>query len=266
MRILVVDAFTDAPWSGNPAGVCVVDREVDAAWMQAVAAELKHSETAFVEPSSTPDADFGLRWFTPGAEVALCGHATLATAHVLFERDGPRPIRFATRSGVLTVRPEENGLVSMDFPALPPEPSPAPAGLVTALGAEPTWVGRSRFDVLAEVADEDTVRRLSPDITALADVEARGVIVTAVADASSPYDFVSRFFAPTVGVPEDPVTGSAHCVLAVHWADRLGPGDGAVLTGAQLSARGGVVRVRRRGDRVDLVGRAVTVLDGVLAV
>lgn len=271
MRILVVDAFTDRPFGGNPAGVCLLDRPVTDEWMQAVAAELKHSETAFVEPvegdeaaRATPSVDYRLRWFTPAVEVDLCGHATLATAHVLFERGESGPIRFSTRSGVLTVSRDRAGTVVMEFPSLPAEAAELPAGLAEALGVKPLWTGRSRFDVLAEVADEATVRDLSPDLAALASVEARGVIVTARAGEGAPYDFVSRFFAPSQGIPEDPVTGSAHCVLGPYWAGRLGRPDGAAMTGVQLSARGGTVRVAMRGDGLELAGRAVTVLEGQL--
>jgi PhzF family phenazine biosynthesis protein len=271
VRILVVDAFTDRPFGGNPAGVCLLDRPVTDQWMQSVAAELRHSETAFVEPvdgdeaaRATPAVDYRLRWFTPAVEVDLCGHATLATAHVLFERGEAGPIRFSTRSGVLTVHRDRAGTVTMEFPALPPEAAPLPAGLAEALGVTPVWTGRSRFDVLAEVADEATVRGLAPDLGALAAVEARGVIVTARADEAAPYDFVSRFFAPAVGVPEDPVTGSAHCVLGPYWAGALGQPDGAALTGVQLSARGGTVQVATRGDTVELTGHASTVLEGEL--
>ncbi|WP_026876499.1 PhzF family phenazine biosynthesis protein [Jiangella gansuensis] len=273
MRILVVDAFTDRPFGGNPAGVCLLDRQVTDAWMQSVAAEMRHSETAFVEPvegdeaaRATPAVDYRLRWFTPATEVDLCGHATLATAHVLFERGEAGPIRFSTRSGVLTVRRDDGGEVGMDFPALPPDEVPVPDGLAAALGAPPVRAGRSRFDLLVELADEATVRNLAPDPAAMAAVDARGFIVTARADVGAPYDFVSRFFAPREGIPEDPVTGSAHCVLAPYWAAALGTRDGATLTGAQLSERGGTVRATVRGDRVELAGRARTVLEGLLAV
>lgn len=273
MRILVVDAFTDRPFGGNPAGVCLLDRPVTDKWMQSVAAELKHSETAFVEPvdgdeaaRATPAVDYRLRWFTPEVEVDLCGHATLATSHVLFERGEAGPIRFSTRSGVLTVTRDRSGAVGMDFPALPAQAAPAPAGLAEAIGVAPTWTGRSRFDVLAVVDSEATVRDLAPDLAALRSVEARGVIVTARAGDDAPYDFVSRFFAPAVGVDEDPVTGSAHCVLGPYWAKELGRPDGAPLTGVQLSARGGTVEVTMRGDRLVLAGRARTVLEGELRV
>ena len=268
--MLVVDAFTDRPFAGNPAGVCLLpgrdrDDAADPAWMRRVAAEMKHSETAFVRPAGDPDADFELRWFTPLTEVALCGHATLAAAHALFDTGtaGPgAPIRFRTlHSGVLTVRRDAGGL-SMDFPAVPPEPIDVPDGLAAALGARLRWAGRNaQNDVLAEVADEAAVRALVPDVAALAAVDARGVIVTAPAGEDAGHDFVSRFFAPRVlpGDGEDPVTGSAHCALAPFWAARTGR---AALTGYQASARGGLVRVAPRGDRVVLSGSAVIVLDG----
>ncbi len=271
VRILVVDAFTDQPFGGNPAGVCLLDRPVSDDWMQSVAAELKHSETAFVEPvegdeaaRATPAVDYRLRWFTPEVEVDLCGHATLATSHVLFERGESGPIRFSTRSGVLTVTRDPSGAVGMDFPALPAQAVPVIDGLAAALGATPVWTGRSRFDVLAVLESETAVRELVPDFVALEAIEARGIIVTARTDDGALYDFVSRFFAPAVGVAEDPVTGSAHCVLGPYWAKELGRPDGSALTGAQVSARGGIVGVTMRGDRLELAGRARTVLEGEL--
>ncbi|PSL06792.1 PhzF family phenazine biosynthesis protein [Haloactinopolyspora alba] len=263
MRISVVDAFTDRPFAGNPAGVCRLESAADPAWMQAVAAEMKHSETAFVRPADDGDADFELRWFTPETEVDLCGHATLATAHVLFDEGVAAPVRFGTRSGVLTVDRDADGVIGMDFPAHPAQETQPVPGLAEALGAEVRWTGRSRFDVLAAVHDEQTVRRLAPDVDALTRVDARGIIVTAAADEAGT-DFVSRFFAPRVGVPEDPVTGSAHCVLAPYWAWALGRADGHAMTGRQLSSRGGTVRTTMHGDRVRLAGRAVTVVDGQL--
>jgi PhzF family phenazine biosynthesis protein len=267
MRILVIDAFTDHPFAGNPAGVCLLDAPADPTWMQQVAAEMRHSETAFVRPlENDPEADFELRWFTPEVEVELCGHATLASGHALYETGvapSGRPIRFKTlRSGVLTVSPGTDGLLEMDFPAVPPEPSPAPEGLPDALGAPPSWTGRNaQNDLLVELASEDTVRKLTPDIAALDALDARGILVTAQADPGSGYDFVSRFFAPSVGIDEDPVTGSAHCALAPYWTSKVGR---ATLTGFQASARGGQVRTELRGERVILSGQAVTVLDGNL--
>ncbi|MFG2248719.1 PhzF family phenazine biosynthesis protein [Spirillospora sp. NPDC048823] len=272
MRMLVVDAFTARPFAGNPAAVCLLQDAADPAWMQRVAAEMKHSETAFVRPLDDAEAEFGLRWFTPMAEVALCGHATLASAHALYSTGtvAPgEPIRFRTlKSGVLTVTGDGGGdgggTLSMDFPACSPEPVDVPEGLTEALGAEVRAAGRNtQNDLLAEVADEAAVRGLTPDIPAVARIDARGVIVTAPAAQGDDHDFVSRFFAPRVlpGDGEDPVTGSAHCALAPYWARRLGRDT---MTGFQASARGGYVGVAVRGDRVVLSGSAVTVLGGEL--
>jgi PhzF family phenazine biosynthesis protein len=258
--LLQIDAFTDRPFAGNPAAVCLLDRPADAPWMQAVAREMNLSETAFVHPDA---GGFGLRWFTPAVEVELCGHATLATAHALWETgrlQRAAVARFATLSGTLTASWRE-GWIELDFPALPPQAADPVPGLAEALGVRPLWTGRSRFDALVELASAEEVRAASPDFAALARLPVRGVIVTAPADTPA-HDFVSRFFAPAVGVPEDPVTGSAHSVLAPHWAGRLGR---PTLTGFQASARGGVVRVRVAGERVVLAGQAVTVLTGRLA-
>jgi PhzF family phenazine biosynthesis protein len=259
-RIVQVDAFTDRPFAGNPAAVCIMDRPRDEPWMRNVAMEMNLSETAFLHPA---EDGWNLRWFTPAAEVALCGHATLATAHVLWQ-DGHLPAdaeaRFHTLSGVLTAR-RQGDWIALDFPAKPEQQAPAPEGLERALGVQPVYVGRSHFDWLVEVESEDAVRALQPDLGLLGTVDARGVIVTARGGEGG-HDFVSRFFAPRVGVPEDPVTGSAHCVLAPFWAARLGRDE---LTGFQASRRGGVVRVRVAGDRVILAGQAVTVMRGELA-
>ncbi|GAA1895086.1 PhzF family phenazine biosynthesis protein [Actinomadura bangladeshensis] len=261
-----MDAFADRPFTGNPAGVCLLQDAADPDWMQRVAAEMKHSETAFVRPVDDPDADFELRWFTPVMEVALCGHATLGSAHALYTTGtvaADRPIRFRTlRSGVLTVTREDDGSLSMDFPVCAAEPAEVPGGLAAALGVEVLRTGRNvQNDLLVEVPDEEAVRKAAPDIRALGAIDARGVIVTAAADPGRPYDFVSRFFAPRVlpGDAEDPVTGSAHTALAPYWAARSGRDT---LTGYQASARGGRVRCSLRGDRVTLSGTAVTVLDG----
>ncbi|MFA1542238.1 PhzF family phenazine biosynthesis protein [Actinomadura monticuli] len=266
MRMLVVNAFADRPFTGNPAGVCLLQDAADPDWMQRVAAEMKHSETAFVRPVDEPGADYELRWFTPVTEVALCGHATLGSAHALYETGTvapDRPIRFRTlKSGVLTVTREDGGSLSMDFPACPAEPAEVPGGLAAALGTEVLRAGRNvQNDLLAEVADEAAVRAAAPDIAALGRIDARGVIVTAAAGPGRDYDFVSRFFAPRVlpGDAEDPVTGSAHTALAPYWAGRLGRDT---LTGYQASARGGRVGTALRGDRVALSGTARTVLDG----
>lgn len=266
--MLVVDAFTDRPFAGNPAAVCLLQDAADPVWMQRVAEEMKHSETAFVRPVEDPEADFELRWFTPMVEVPLCGHATLGAAHALYSTGivAPGgPIRFRTlKSGVLTVTGDGRGTLSMDFPACPPEPVDVPEGLAEALGVEVGAAGRnSQHDLLAEVADEAAVRDLAPDVSAVARIDARGVIVTAAAARGSDHDFVSRFLAPRVlpGDGEDPVTGAAHCALAPYWARRLGRD---AMTGFQASARGGYVGVAVRGDRVVLSGSAVTVLDGEL--
>lgn len=276
-----VDAFTAEPFRGNPAAVVVLDAWPSPAWMQAVAAEMNLSETAFLVPrAGTPAtaSEWELRWFTPAVEVDLCGHATLASAWVLWERlgrpappgggaaadDGALPpLVFHTRSGALrAVR--RAGRAELDFPATPPREAPAPSGLAAALGVTPAWTGFSRFDVVALVESEAAVREAAPDLTALRRVEARGVILTAAAaEPGGGYDFVSRFFAPAVGVPEDPVTGSAHCALAPFWAARLGRTE---LVGHQVSARGGIVRVRHAGDRVTLAGEAVVVARGELLV
>lgn len=263
MRLFQVDAFTDEVFGGNPAAVCLLSGPADAVWMQSVAREMNLSETAFVEPLA---GGYGLRWFTPVAEVALCGHATLATAHVLYETGlaaAGEPIRFESVSGPLIAGREGEEIV-LDFPARPAARTPAPFGLMPALrvtGA--VWSGRSEDDFLVVLDEEEEVIRLQPDMGALSHISVRGVIVTAPTSRPGT-DFVSRFFGPAVGVPEDPVTGSAHCTLAPYWAQRLGRAE---LTGYQASARGGRVRVRVRndGDRVKLAGAAVTVFSASLA-
>jgi len=263
IRLLQVDAFTDAPFRGNPAAVCLLPEARDAQWMASVAAEMNLSETAFLVRRG--DGSFDLRWFTPAVEVALCGHATLASAHALWETGALAPsdvARFHTKSGLLTASRSDDGLIELDFPARIAEPVSAPAGLLEALGAEATHVGRNVDDYLVVVESEDAVRALRPDLAALGALTVRGVIVTARA-STAPYDFVSRFFAPAVGIAEDPVTGSAHCCLTPFWAERLGK---PAMVGYQASARGGAVDVRLEGDRVRLAGRAVTVLDGELRV
>ncbi len=262
LPLFQVDAFTSRPFAGNPAAVCLLPGPADPRWMQAVAAEMNLAETAFVHPVAD---GLSLRWFTPAVEVDLCGHATLASAHVLWEegRLGPTAAaRFQTKSGLLTARRASTASwIELDFPATPAEPAVAPAGLAEALGMIPRAVGLSRFDYLVEAESEDVVRRLAPDLTALARFAVRGVIVTSRA-ATDGYDFVSRFFAPRSGVPEDPVTGSAHCALAPWWAAQVRKSE---MTAFQASPRGGVVRVRVAGDRVFLGGQAVTVSRGVLA-
>ncbi len=254
-----VDAFTDRPFAGNPAAVCLLTEPADAAWMQRVAAEMNLSETAFLHPDG--DA-YRLRWFTPAVEVELCGHATLASAHILWEQGRLRPeapARFQTRSGLLTAV-RRGDAVELDFPANPAEPCAAPDGLADALGAAPRFVGRSRFDYLVELENEAAVRATRPDFARLAALPVRGVIVTA-ASAAVGFDFISRFFCPAVGVNEDPVTGSSHCTLGPFWRTRLGKDE---MTAFQASARGGLIGVRVEGARVRLSGKAVTVLRGEL--
>lgn len=258
-QIIQVDAFAAVPFAGNPAAVCVMEGPGEERWMQAVAREMNLSETAFLHR----DGDvWRLRWFTPAMEVELCGHATLASAHVLWETERlarDEVARFHTLSGELLAR-LDGAWIEMDFPAEPPVPVDAPAGLLEALGAGAIAVARNRFDYLVEVESAGVVRGIDPDISGLRRVETRGVIVTSRADDGD-HDFVSRFFAPGSGVDEDPVTGSAHCCLAPYWAERLGKVE---MTGYQASARGGTVGVRLNGNRVMLRGRAVTVLRGEL--
>ena len=259
LEIVQVDAFTDRPFSGNPAAVCVLDGPAEESWMRHVALEMNLSETAFLHPN---DNGYNLRWFTPTTEVDLCGHATLASAHVLWEQGhiGPdKEARFSTKSGLLLAR-QANGWIELDFPARPETEAVPPDGLVEALGAVPLYVGRNGSDYLVQVESEETVRKLNPDIGLLVKVDCRGVIVTARAGTSE-YDFVSRFFAPRSGISEDPVTGSAHCCLGPFWAKRL---DKQEFTAYQASARGGMLRVRVRDDRVYISGQAVTVLRGEL--
>lgn len=262
LTIYQVDAFTDRPFAGNPAAVCVLPEARDNAWMQAVACEMNLSETAFLLEE---EDGYRLRWFTPAVEVDLCGHATLASAHILWEEGflwENQPARFFTRSGLLAAEKREDGWIEMDFPATPEQAADAPPLLLEALGVAGSarYVGKNMFDYLVEVDGEEIVRGLEPNIALLAKVPARGIIVTS--RASTPgYDCVSRFFGPRVGVNEDPVTGSAHCCLAPYWSARLGKDE---LLAYQASPRGGVVRARVIGERVKLGGQAVTVLRGVL--
>ncbi|WP_026123796.1 PhzF family phenazine biosynthesis protein [Nocardiopsis chromatogenes] len=262
-RFRVVDAFTDRPFSGNPAAVLVLDGPYDDRWAQRVAAEFNLSETAFLIPDGGPAADYGLRWFTPVVEEALCGHATLAAAHALVEDGAVGPIRFSTRwNGVLTVE-RRDGRLWMDFPANPPQEAPVPDGLAEALGAGIVRAGTAGTgDLLVELDDESAVRALDPVPARLGGYAERGVIATARADEGRPYAFVSRFFAPGVGVDEDPVTGSAHTVLAPYWAERLG---GAAFEALQCSARTGRLSVELPPEapgRVRIGGSAVTVSEG----
>ena len=262
MVIRVVDAFAAEAFSGNPAAVCLLDGAATESWMLNVAREMNLAETAFLFREG---AAYRLRWFTPAVEVALCGHATLASAHVLWQ-DGLLPAdeqaRFQTKSGLLTAE-REGDWIKLDFPVAAPSGVQAPDGLLAALGvARANFVGKNIFDYIVELESEDVVRSLSPDLVVLAGVDARGVIVTARASTAG-FDFVSRFFAPGISVPEDPVTGSAHCCLTPYWAERLGKSE---MVGYQASARGGVVKVALRGERVWMYGQAVTVLQGELLV
>ncbi|GAA3817296.1 PhzF family phenazine biosynthesis protein [Streptomyces chiangmaiensis] len=269
MRIRIVDAFTDRPFAGNPAGVLLLDSFPEDTWLQDVAREVNHAETAFAHRlPEGGEADWALRWFTPATEVALCGHATLATAHVLRTTGAHEgPVRFATHSGVLTATPREDGSVTLDFPTAPLTRADIPEGIAEALGAKPRTAfdtGPNVGDLLVELADEKTVVALAPDHKALRRHSARGIIATARAeDPTRGYDFVSRGFFPNVGIDEDPVTGSAHTALAPYWSERLGRSD---LTGLQASPRSGRVRTELRGDRTLLTGRAVTVIEGELLV
>jgi PhzF family phenazine biosynthesis protein len=253
--IYQVDSFTNRPFAGNPAGVCLLPEPAEAAWMQSFAREMNLSETAFL----VRQADgFDLRWFTPTAEVRLCGHATLASAHILWQT-GMLPhgeqARFHTLSGLLTAS-QRADWIEMDFPARPARPVQPPAGLTEALGVKARFVGRDADDYLVEVESEAIVRTLKPDFTALEKLDVRGTIVTACSTDPA-FNFVSRFFAPAVGINEDPVTGSAHCCLTPYWAEKLGKTEMAAF---QASARGGIVHVHLVGERVLLSGQAVTVM------
>lgn len=261
VRIIQVDAFTNRPFAGNPAAVCVLPAMPPEQWMRDVAREMNLSETAFLVPQ---DGGYRLRWFTPAVEVDLCGHATIASAHVLWEErhlPSDEAARFHTRSGLLQAS-KRGDWIELNFPATPAVPAQPPTGLLEGLGAkEARFVGRTKFDYLVEVASEKLLRALEPDHSSLRKLTVRGIIVTARSD-SPEFDFVSRFFAPGSGVDEDPVTGSSHCALGPHWARQLGKTD---LMAFQASSRGGVVRIRAEGDRVILGGHAVTVLRGELA-
>jgi PhzF family phenazine biosynthesis protein len=256
-RFTQVDAFTNKPFSGNPAAVCVLPAPRDELWMQSVAREMNLSETAFLYMQGD---GYNLRWFTPAVEVDLCGHATLASAHVLWEEGFLKPTehaRFFTRSGLLTAG-RDGDWIEMDFPATPEESTAPHPDLAKALGVSPTYVGKNRFDYLVEVDSEETVKNLRPDFSLLKNTSDRGVIVTSVSKSEG-FDFVSRFFAPAVGIDEDPATGSSHCCLGPYWKKRLNKDE---FVAFQASARGGVVRVRVRGERVHIGGQAISVLHG----
>ncbi len=259
--IFQVDAFTEKPFRGNPAAVCILPGPCNPNWMQNVAKEMNLSETAFLYKQ---EDGFSLRWFTPAVEVELCGHATLASAHILWEEGLLRlqeQARFHTRSGLLTAE-RKGDQIELIFPANPDEPASIPSGLLEGLGATPKYVGGSKFDYLVEVDSEESVRKIRPDFGLLKTLPVRGIMVTSRATTPG-YDFISRFFAPREGINEDPVTGSAHCTLGPFWSKRLGKEE---LVAYQASERGGVLRVRVAGDRVYLGGRAVTILHGELVV
>lgn len=259
-----IDAFSSAPFGGNPAAVVLLDEARPDDWLQSVAMENNLSETAFVLPMKS--GTFPLRWFTPTIEVDLCGHATLAAAHALWESEtvaANQQIEFETRSGKLSVAKRDNQ-IQMDFPITPVTIAEPPAGLLTSFQTNgqplnPVAVLKSAFDYIVVVDKESTVRNVVVDFRKLATIDARGVTVTAIADPTSAYDIVSRFFAPAAGVDEDPVTGSAHCALIDYWSQKLNHNK---LTGFQASSRGGMVKIEKRADRAILTGEAVTVIRG----
>ncbi|MDA1314478.1 MAG: PhzF family phenazine biosynthesis protein [Acidobacteria bacterium] len=258
IRLYHVDAFTARPFAGNPAAVCILPREADPEWMQNVGREMNLSETAFLVPR---DDGFHLRWFTPTVEVDLCGHATLAAAHVLWLHENHAPdeeLHFHTRSGLLTAR-KEGDWIELNFPATPETEVLPPPALLYSLGADINYVyvGKNQFDYIVEVADEQTVRTLRPNFRELKELDARCIVVTS--RSSPPYDFVSRCFGPAAGIDEDPVTGSSHCCLGPFWRQRLNKDR---FLAYQASARGGEVRVRVAGERVYLGGQAVTMTIG----
>ncbi len=262
--LMQIDAFTDKPFRGNPAAVCILPAAADPEWMQNVAKEMNLSETAFLFPQAE---GFNLRWFTPAVEVDLCGHATLASAHALWELgylELNATAQFFTRSGLLTAS-RQGDWIELNFPVTPPEKVIAfPDNLAVALGVTPKYVGKNQFDYLIEVDSEEIVREMQPNFTLLKTFPVRGFIVTSLANNltnNTGYDFVSRFFAPGAGIDEDPVTGSAHCCLAPFWHEKLNKTE---FLAYQASARGGFVKVRSQGDRVYLGGQAVTVLRGDL--
>jgi PhzF family phenazine biosynthesis protein len=261
-RFVQVDAFAAEPFTGNPAAVLVLTTPRPDRWMQQVAAEMNLAETAFLHRRD--DGSFDLRWFTPTVEVDLCGHATLASAHALWESgqlQADHAATFHTRSGQLTAV-RDGDWIELDFPSTPAAPAEPPDGLLKALGVPARSVGRSRFDYLVEVESEAAVRQATPDFSALRAFPGRGVIVTSAASMPD-VDFVSRFFAPAAGIDEDPVTGSAHCCLTPFWSERLGRSE---MVARQVSARGGLLRVRMDGDRVRLAGQAITVMRGEILV
>lgn len=262
MRIFKLDAFTNQPFSGNPAAVCLLAHPHPETWMQAIAQEMNVSETAFICPVKD---GFNLRWFTPVIEVDLCGHATLATAHILWEANyltANETAKFHTKSGLLTAKRKQNW-IELNFPAEPAKEVPTPEGLLESLGInQPVFVGKNRFDYLVEIDSEEMLRNLKPDFARLATIQARGVMVTSQSQTNE-FDFISRFFAPQSGIDEDPVTGSAHCCLGPHWQQKLNKSS---FNAFQASRRGGVVKVRVSDYRVYLQGQSVIVMRGELMV
>ena len=268
-NVAQVDVFTDVAYQGAPAGVCLLDEFRSDEWMAAVSREMACTNTAFLAPGKG-QASFNLRWYTAGGvEVALCGHATLATAHLLYETGRVPPsqsVAFDTRSGELVVERQPDGAIAMAFPYEVAEEIPdVPDVLLQGIGAKPVWVGRNRLDYIIELESEQVLRELEPDLEALGSLETRGLIVTAKTDdpEASGSDYVLRFFGPRVGVPEDMVTGTAHCALAPFWRDRLDNGRNSFVA-YQASPRGGYVNVRLTDENVVICGKAVTVLQGQL--
>ena len=259
--IFQVDAFTDKPFGGNPAGVCMLPEEKPETWMQYIAREMNLPETAFLLKRK---GYYDLRWFTPEVEVELCGHATLSSAYILFEfgyLESDNRIRFKTKSGFLTAEKDEDCII-LDFPAQPEQPASIPSALQEALNVTVKYSGKNRFVYLLELYSESAVRNLQPDFELLKKVEAIGIIVTARSDRSE-YDFISRFFAPAIGINEDPVTGSAHCCLGPYWYKKL---NKETLIGYQASERGGIVQIEIKDDRVRLGGKAVIIFKGEVTV
>jgi len=259
--IFQVDSFTNKTYSGNPAGVCLLDLPRDSDWMQKVAEEMNLSETAFL---AAEEDGFSLRWFTPTVEVDLCGHATLASAHILWQEKYLRDdqeAKFYTKSGILTAQRSDDW-IKLNFPIEPDMETIPPEGLLKSLGVKAFYVGKNRFDYIVEVESEQVVRDLEPDLISIGKMTERGIIITSLSDTKE-FDFVSRFFAPGIGIDEDPVTGSAHCCLGPYWMKRLGKSE---FCAYQASGRGGTVQVKVEGNRVILGGQAVTVFNGNLIV
>ena len=260
IRLFQVDAFTDVPFQGNPAAVCLLQKPAEESWMAQLAKEMNLSETAFLYPQ---EGGFNLRWFTPAVEVSLCGHATLASAHILYEIGAIEPGKetiFYTASGVLKAN-KHGEEIELDFPATPPEEIPEPAGLTASLGVKADYIGKSRFDYLVRVVSESEVREAAPDFIKLNELGVRGVMLTSQGEGD--FDFISRFFAPGAGIDEDPVTGSAHCCLGPYWGEELGKEE---MRAYQASPRGGIVGVHLAGDRVFLTGKAVTIFEAELVI